>query len=209
MPDPMLSSDATIGRLARRHVSLLAEATRLDVILATYASRPEHAPSVFPVVSALDHYPMSEGAECGCDTCAEWGMRREEFIRVTRLVPKGHKWSTCACGTCRFVGRIQLNFLAATNRRDLLIETSFHARYHSPFGVHVMAWLETEMTNPRYTVNWCAQEMNRYPLEWWLRRCENAVGPVVSGIVFRDAMHVTDARVHFGSSLVADGYLAL
>lgn len=174
-------------------------------MLAAYALRPISDAVVLPVVPAVQHYPLTEGAECGCAICSEWDMRRGEFISAARLVPRAHKWSTCCCGICRFVGRIHLNFLAATNTRDLLIETSYHARHHSPFGERVMEWLHAELANPRYTVNWRAQEMSRYPMEWWFRRCEAVLGPVVSGAVFRDGMHVVDARVHFASSLAADG----
>jgi hypothetical protein len=150
---------------------------------------------------------MLEGSTCGCETCAEWDLRRSEFISVVKFVPKGHKWSTCSCSICRFIGRIQLNFLAATNRRDLLIETSYHAEYHSQHGTMVMAWLEQELKAPRYTVNWCAQEMSRYPLEWWLRRCEATLSPIVSGVVFKTGMLVSDLPVHFASSLMAVGEL--
>jgi hypothetical protein len=205
MYDPSLSLDAVVASTAERYMSLAAEAARLDLILSGYASRPECETVILPVVPAVQHYPLTEGAECGCTVCAEWDMRRGEFVAAARLVPKAHKWSTCGCGVCRFVGRIHLNFLAATNTRDLLIETSYHARHHSPFGEQVMQWLAVELANPKYTVNWRAQEMSRYPMEWWFRRCEAVLGPIVSGAVFRDGMHVVDAQVHFGSSLAADG----
>ena len=41
-----------------------------------------------------------------------------------------------------------------------------------------------EMRRPEYTENWRAQEMSRFPMAYWLRRCEAAVGPVISGAVF-------------------------
>lgn len=205
MHDASSSLDAVVRTTAKRYMSLAAEAARLDMILAGYASRPTCEATVIPAVPAVQHYPLTEGAECGCGICAEWDMRRDEFVAAARLVPKAHKWSTCGCGTCRFVGRIHLNFLAATNTRDLLIETSYHARHHSPFGEQVMQWLSQELANPKYTVNWRAQEMSRYPMEWWFRRCEAVLGPVVSGAVFRDGMHVVDAQVYFASSLAADG----
>ena len=208
MADPAASSDPVVREVARRYAVLAAEAAALDRVLAAYASvSPREIPQA-PTVSALEHYPFSEGAECGCGTCAEWTLRRGEFIDASRIIPKGHKWSTCTCVPCRFVGRIHLNYLAATNTRDLLIETSFHARYHSPFGAQVMEWLDVELRKPSYTLNWRAQEMSRFPLEWWLRRCEAALGPVVSGEVFGSNMGVDRLPAHFASSLLADGALS-
>jgi hypothetical protein len=209
MLDPSISPDPVVRAVAARRNALLAEAARLDSVLAAYASRPYSGSSTFPVVSAVAHYSMMEGAECSCVVCAEWDTRRSEFVAASRLVPKEHKWSTCACGVCRFVGRIHFNYLAAANTRDLLIGVAFHATYHSPFSEQVMRWFEVELQDRRYTVNWRAREMSRYPVEWWLERCEGALGPVVSGEVFRESMHVTDMYVHFGSSLEADGAVSL
>lgn len=208
MDDPSRSPDPFVRAIAERRRTLATESARLWTVLRAYATMPATVRRNAPVVSALNHYPFSEGTQCGCYACAEWDLRRSELIEAIRLVPKGHKWSICACTACRFVGRIHLNYLAATNTRDLLIETSFHARHHSPFGEQVMSWLEDELKDPRYTVNWRAQEMSRHPLDRWLRRCEEALGPVVSGAVFRDGMHAMDARVHFASSLVAEGAIA-
>jgi hypothetical protein len=205
MHDPLTSTDPVVRDVVARYRTLVDEAARLNSILAAYASRPVSEAMALPVVPAVQHYPLTEGAECGCTICTEWDMRRDEFVAAAKLVPKNHKWSTCGCGICRFIGRIHLNFLAATNTRDLLIETSYHAHHHSPFGEEVMAWLVQELANPKYTVNWRAQEMSRYPMEWWFRRCEAMLGPVVSGAVFRDGMHMTATQVHFASSLAADG----
>jgi hypothetical protein len=210
MRDPLSSLDPAVRAIAERYATLAREAARLDSALSAYAARPGAACSPpKPPVAATEHYHFTEGAECSCATCVEWDMRRAELVDALSLVPDAHKWSTCACGVCRFVGRIHLNFLAATNTRDLLISMSFHATYHSPFSVQVMQWLEREMSESRYTLNWRAQEMSRVPVERWLRRCEAELGPVVSGAVFRETMHVNDAYVHFASSLAADGYLAM
>ena len=208
MFDPSFSNDTVIRAAVARRKVLDKEAIELDNVLTAYMSRPMYEPKFVAPVAALQHYSMTESEHCGCDTCSEWNTRRDEFIRASKLVPLGHRWSTCGCGVCRFVGRIQLNFLAATNTRDLLIEISYHATHHSPFGEKVMAWLERELMNPMYTVNWRAQEMNRYPLERWLRRCESSLGPYVSGVVFGANMAVEHLQVHFGSSLVAEGSYA-
>lgn len=196
------SADPVIGYLARRREALAVEAIRLDLALIGYASqiRVMRRP---PVVTGLEHFSMLDEETCGCGTCVEWHRRRTEFISCARLVPRGHKWSTCSCHVCRFIGRIQLNFLAATNRRDLLIAVSFHARHHSRHGERVMAWLAQEMQQPAYTLNWCAQEMSRYPVEWWLRRCEAQIGRFVSGPVFQDSTTTLDFQMHFPSTLMA------
>lgn len=196
-----------VSSIKRRKDILAKEAARLDLVIAAYATQAKPT-NEMPVLPAVQHYYLTEGAECGCPICTEWDVRRTEFINAGSLIPKGHKWSTCSCSICRFVGRIHLNFLASTNTRDLLIETSYHAQHHSPFGDRVMQWLAIELTDPRYTVNWRAQEMSRYPLEWWFKRCESVLGPQVSGAVFRDGMHKVDMYVHFSSSLMADGEMA-
>ena len=178
------------------------ETALLDSALLGYASRIRE-PRLLPAVTGLEHYSMLDEESCGCGTCSDWHQRRGEFIACARLVPKGHKWSTCSCHVCRFIGRIQLNFLAATNRRDLLIAVSFHAQYHSRHGGKVMEWLAIEMRRATYTTNWCAQEMSRYPVEWWLRRCETQLSPFVKGSVFQDSTTTLDLQVHFPSSLEA------
>jgi len=161
------------------------------------------AEEIKPPVSPLEHYSMLD-AECGCSTCMDWETRRAEFVEAVTLVPKGHKWTICACPDCRFVGRIQLNYLAATNRRDLMIEMSFHARYHSRHGREVMAWLDQEMRNPSYTTNWLAQELSRFPVERWIKRCEMAVSGFVSGAVFSASAGVTHLTSYLGSTLGAE-----
>ena len=209
IPDPRSSPDSVVRTMAERRDTLVKEVNVIDAILAVYASRPYVMPlSAAPEVPPLEHYTFTEGASCGCAICVEWKTRHLEFVSSSKLVPKGHRWSTCTCDACRFVGRMHLNALAAANRRDLLIEASFHARYHSPHGDLVMGWVRDEIAKPNYTDNWCAQEMGRYPLEWWFRKCQASIGPVVSGEVFRDGMMSIDATVSFASSLAVDGFLA-
>lgn len=190
----------TIRSFSHRRVEIVGELARIATVLTAWATH-DRAAEGRPPMSPLVHYSMLDAPECGCVTCVEWETRRAEFVDAALLVPKGHKWTICGCPDCRFVGRIQLNYLAATNRRDLLIEMSFHARYHSRHGGAVMAWLEQEMRNPAYTVNWCAQEMSRFPLDRWIRRCEMAVSGAVSGVVFTESAGITRLESHIGSSL--------
>ena len=197
------STDPVIQEIVVRRDAILAEMARIRSMLTMYM-RQHRTPEVRPPMSPLEHYDMLDSPDCGCPTCLDWEQRRAEFVEVVPLVPKGHKWTICPCAVCRFVGRIQLNWLAAQNRRDLLIEMSFHARYHSRHGELVMAWLEQEMKNPAYTVNWCAQEMTRFPMERWIRKCETAVSGVVSGAVFIDAAGITHFESRLGSSLTAE-----
>lgn len=187
---------------------LIDDMERLGRSLVAYArSAPKcDAP---PPKPPQEHYAFLDAHECGCPTCHDWEIRRAEFVAAIKLVPKGHKWTICGCQACRFVGRIQLNYLAATNRRDLLIEMAFHSRYHSRHGDLVMAWTEKELANPAYTVNWCAQEMSRFPMERWLKRCEMAVSGLVSGAVFVDAAGVTEARSYMASTLGTDADVRL
>lgn len=199
---PDASPDPAVRLLAQRRDSLLAEMDRLRRSLIGYASGVR-APESRAAMSPLDHYAMLDSPDCGCATCVEWEQRRAEFIAATRIVPKGHKWTVCGCPECRFVGRIQMNYLAATNRRDLLIEVAYHARHHSAHPELVMRWLEKEMNRSEYTINWCAQEMGRYPMEWWLRRCETVCSGAVSGAIWRNSTMVTDLEVHIPSTLGA------
>jgi hypothetical protein len=185
MRDPRMSFDGVVRFAYARLDALRAEAARLDGLLGVYA-RHFRARQELRCVPAEDHHDMLDDADCGCAACVDWTLRREEFVAAGMLLPKGHRWSTCLCETCRFIGRVHLNFLAATNRRDLLIEMAFYAKHHSIYPHHVMAWHEDELRRPGYTVNWCAQEMSRFPMAHWLRKCEAAVGPVVSGMVFRE-----------------------
>lgn len=203
LPDPSMSPDPVIRRVSRRRDILRRELDALAALIGTYTSCIQVRDGR-PSMSLLEHYSMLDAPECGCVTCMEWELRRSEFVEALPFVPKGHKWTICACPDCRFVGRIQLNYLAAANRRDLLIEMSFHARHHSTHGRLVMAWMEKELTNPAYTVNWCAQEMSRFPVERWIKRCEMAVSGVVSGAVFVAAAGRMDFTVHTASSLGDD-----
>lgn len=178
--------DPRIGALADRRDVLRAEAAEMDARLSAYADAPTCVPAAVdsPALDPLRHHGVSDSTPCGCGVCVEWRLRREELARAMRLVPRGHRWSICACGDCRFVGRMQLNCIAAANRRDLLIEVSFHASHHSRHGGAVMDWLDRQLRLPRYDTAWCAYELGRRPVDEWLTRCEAELSPVLSGTVF-------------------------
>jgi hypothetical protein len=74
--------------------------------------------------------------------------------------------------------------MAASNLRDLMIEMSFHANFHTDHGTRVMQWFESEIAKPQYTVRWCAYELGRRPVDEWIERCERELSPAVSGQVF-------------------------
>jgi hypothetical protein len=199
----MNSTDPVMQVLAQKQDTIAQNLAITGRRLQTYVRQTR--PTVARLaISPQDHYDMLDEGDCGCMACADWDLRRQEFIRVTKLIPKGHKWTVCACALCRFVGRFQLNLLAAANRRELLIEMSFHAHFHSRHGKLVMDWLEQEMCNPIYTINWCAQEMSRYPMERWIKRCETAVSGQAGGPVFVTSTMRTDAIANLGSSLSAE-----
>lgn len=170
--------------MSGRYAWLRRESARLDELLAEYAAAAPPEPVRMPVVAALHHYAMSDRTACGCGTCLEWRGRLDELVSALRFVPEGHRWSICGCPYCRFVGRIQLNYIAASNVRDLFIEVSYHANYHSRHGEKIMAWLEEELRRPRYTVDWCAYELGRRPVDEWLTLAEAALSGAVSGVVF-------------------------
>jgi hypothetical protein len=200
------SPDFRVDALSGRYVWLRRETERLDGMLCAYAAAVPEEPAAMPVVAALNHYAMSDRTACGCGTCAEWRGRVNELVSALRFVPEGHRWSVCACPYCRFVGRIQLNCVAASNVRDLLIEISYHAAYHSRHGEKVMAWLEQELRRPRYTTDWCAYELGRRPVDEWLTLAEAALSPIVSGTVFvpGDGEQESAFQMFGGSQLGAD-----
>lgn len=178
-PDPVVSAAA--ARLER----LTGETAMLDAILAQYASAMAAVPCRWPVPRPLvGHYPLLDSDACGCPVCVDWTLRRHELRRAEELVPCDHRYHICDCTTCYFVKRVWLGLKAAENRRDLLIGASFHAKYHSGFGDRVMEWFVGDLKG--FTdVNWWALEGGRYPVAWWLKRCESALSPVVSGPVFK------------------------
>lgn len=199
-----LSPDPAVRRIAEHYEDKVTELNNLARFILAYGECIKPVEPRMPV-SPLEHYAMLDEEKCGCLTCLDWEQRRKEFIEVIDLVPKGHVYTTCDCPDCRFVGRIQLNFRAADNRRDLLIEMSFHARYHSTYGTLIMQWLDHELQSPVYTLNWCAQEMSRFPVERWIKRCEVALRMVVSGAVFRVAAgHAVDYIAEIRSTLNAE-----
>ena len=184
MPLPLESSDPAVRSLAARRDRLRCEMVAMETLLNAYADSSRDGLAA-PVVSPLGHSAMlDDGEECGCAVCTEWRQRRDECEAAMRLVPEGHRWSICACADCRFVGRMHLNYVAAANVRDLVIEMAFHAGRHSRHGEAVMRWLTGELASPKYTVRWCAYEIGRRPVEEWLAACETALSPALSGKVF-------------------------
>ena len=199
-----LSPDTRIAALAERRERLSAEAERTVRVLEAYFASAVAASGMMDAgaaqVSLLRHASMSNRESCGCRICTEWRMRGREFAAAERTVPKGHRWSICACPDCRFVGRMHLNYVAASNVRDLAIEMAFHADYHSDHGEAVMAWFEREIASPKYTLNWCACEIGRRPMDEWLKKCEAALSPVLSGAVFAAG---EGRRLHFSAEFAS------
>jgi hypothetical protein len=178
-----IKNPADYWRLREQGEMLRYEAFRLDQILSIYGDHTRKEPRN-PALAPLDHHDMLESSSCGCNVCFEWRGRQEDFASALRMLPVKHKWSTCNCSSCRFIGRAHWNLLAAANTRDLLIEMAFYGRHHSRHPNHVMAWFNVEMRRPEYTINWRAREMGQYPTARWLRRCQEVVGPLISGAVF-------------------------
>lgn len=205
LPDPFYSADPAARLLAVRYREASRRADALRAYLVVYAEgRSLESGDVLESVSAEAHYGFDELVDCGCAICVEWTVRRAEFVSATSLIPKGHKWTVCGCDACRFVGRFQMNYLAAANRRDLLIEMSFHAWYHSLHGARVMEWYRQEIQNPVYSDNWMAQEFTRYPMERWLMKCNTALSGSVGGPVFQASARRLDYIERSSSSLTAD-----
>ena len=183
MIDPLHSQDPVIRHMAVQRAKAVKEAEWIDSILDMYVMCVQPTP-VRPEARPIEHYGMLDTQTCGCDVCSEWLTRRAELVAALPLMPQGHKWSLCSCGTCRFIATVHVGFLAAVNRRDLLIETAYHARHSTRHGEAVMGWLAGKLALTRNDTKWSAQELSRKPMEHWLRECEAVVGPQVSGAVF-------------------------
>ena len=186
MDNPLHSPDPTIRSLAQRLESLRAEVQGPSLVLAAYAAvHGEKTPVAMAApLEPLAHRGISDRTACGCLVCIDWRQRAWELSEAMRFVPEGHRWSICACADCRFAGRMHLNYIAAANVRDLLIGVAFHASYHSRHGKRIMDWFAVELAQPKYTVDWCAYELGRRPLDEWLDRCEMELAPLVSGTIF-------------------------
>ena len=183
MADPERSADPRVRAAFAQHNALCAEQQKLCAHLRVYAQHKKPKRN-FKCLPATQHYALTDNIGCDCNVCSLWLDAQQEYVAAMQLLPKGHKWSTCTCSGCRFIGRVHLNFLAATNKRDLLIEMSYYAHHHSAHGVRVMEWLDAELQLPTYTVTWCAQELGRFPVSHWLQKCQAAISAQVGGAVF-------------------------
>ncbi len=130
---------------------------------------------------AVEHYAVTEA--CGCKFCKEWQLRVEETHRAETLTAN-HGFD-CMCLCCRVSRKIRIGFLAAQNKRDFLSEMSFHAVFRSSRADLVMRWTLLKLEDPRMTLNWCAIELPRLPMQYWLSRCEHALAPQMQGVVFQ------------------------
>ena len=207
----MRSPDPRIRVLSAKFDRLQKEAARIDRLLDSYLLSCRNESEVLvPQIDLLGHCTLLNDELCGCTVCANWIARRDELARAMKLVPSGHRWSICACQDCRFVGRMQLNYMAAANLRDLLIEVSFHAAHHSRYGNRIMQWFAEEITTPRYSIDWCAYELGRRPVDEWLDRCEKALSPILSGVVFATgAGHQTNLLSEGLGSQLGDTYVSV
>jgi hypothetical protein len=133
------------------------------------------------LICALNHYAVTD--DCMCMFCSEWKQRISETQRTAKLTA-GHSFD-CMCLYCRVSRKIRIGFLAAQNRRDFLSEMSFHAFFRSNRPDLVMRWALIKLDDPRMTSNWCAIELPRLPMQYWLSRCERSLAPQVYGGVFR------------------------
>lgn len=180
-PDILHSLDAVVRAAVEKRQALLDEKTRLDGMLLAYSMSIVSGAGELPTPPG-SHYNMVDEI-CGCALCVDYSRRRNEVNRVSDLTT-GHP-RDCACRECRTAGKLQTGFRAATNRLDLLVEMSFHAVFHSHHQDQVLSWTQQELDRPDITMNWWAIEGGQAPMASWIRRCEKALSPIVSGVVFR------------------------
>ncbi len=131
---------------------------------------------------AMQHYDVATDTDCSCQICTEWKRRRDVVQAIAPFVENHAR--DCGCDSCRAYREAAVSFLAMTNRRDLWIESSYHAlkgieSSHVPgttlSGEAYMTYIAAELESPERSEGWWAQEGGRYPLGYWFRRFERMV----------------------------------
>lgn len=111
---------------------------------------------IYPPLNHYDYRILD--IECRCQVCHDWRMKQQAF---QKLVPPtaGHA-RNCACHDCWVKMRARSAYIAASNRRDLYSESSWHASQitdhncafdaalsaqGSGMGLHFMKWVQGQL----------------------------------------------------------------
>lgn len=129
--------------------------------------------------SALDHYTFPNlDVECTCKLCTQWRQARGVFDEA-KMLTNDHTRS-CMCWRCKKRRGLQQEFLAASSKRELFCELSYHASRHPAYGKHLMNWAMKEI-NQEQSNGWWATFGQSYPLSFWFARFQSAMSGLVSG----------------------------
>jgi hypothetical protein len=126
------------------------------------------------VFSPLEHYVFPTlDVECCCDLCQNWRTERVAFDEI-KAVTFNHD-RACMCWRCKKRRRLQQSFLAASSKRELFCELSWHAARHAKtYGPRLMVWVTGEIMDNTVTDGWWATLGQSYPISYWLLRFQSA-----------------------------------
>ena len=102
---------------------------------------------------------------CECEVCVEWRGKYELFKKAQELVGQKRfeqqhraEWQSA-----------MWQYIAASNRRDLYCEISFHAaNTYAVSGVQMMAWITEQIRDPGKTDGWWTMREVNLPIHYWI-----------------------------------------
>lgn len=132
---------------------------------------------IFP---PLDHYDWTViEKECGCAVC-EAERACLSLMNALVVATSDHK-VRCKCELCRKRAIARTSYFAASERRTLYSESSFHAR-EGRLGQGFMDWIITVLEDKSKTDGWwMIQAPWKHMGNWFLDYSRSQAAPVVSG----------------------------
>jgi hypothetical protein len=134
-------------------------------------------PSNVMIRDPLDHYDVLETDPCGCAVCSSWRRAKQDYTAAAKNRPD--HLPTCGCDTCTPIRRMHFQYQAFNVRRDLWIESSYHASIHK-YGPTYMSWLAVRTVDAKRRSNWWAIEASRFSVDYWFAEFDSAIR---SGVV--------------------------
>ena len=124
----------------------------------------------------IAHFDIEENDSCRCTYCADWKAQKGAMVRTKMLFEaKRCKCKNCAANPnntlwlCLNYQKAQYALLEAANRRELVIEMSYHATFgDEQDGNELMEWVDNEIqTNVKHGVGWWALHSERMSMDDW------------------------------------------
>lgn len=137
---------------------------------------------IFDLLSHYSYPELDEG--CRCRICQSWRDTQEIYFGYLKIT-EDHRLG-CRCDDCRSLMRARSGYLAATNRRNLFCELSWHATQQK-HGIALMRWLWGQIVEQPVVYNDRFWEHNgaETPLISWFREFsahQRGLGMAVSGV---------------------------